>query len=60
MGNNILKQCHRSSNDSSNIKIKTNTQANKLKVLIPEGILRDVSGNYVIEDVMVIKEAVKK
>lgn len=38
-------------NDSSNIKIKTNTQANKLKVLIPEGILRDVSGNYVIEDV---------
>lgn len=38
-------------NDSSNIKITENTRANKLKVLIPEGILRDVSGNYVIEDV---------
>ena len=38
-------------NDSSNIKITKNTQANKLKVLIPEGILRNVNGNYVIEDV---------
>lgn len=47
-------------NDSSNIKIKTNTQANKLKVLIPEGILRDVSGNYVIEDVNGNKGSCKK
>lgn len=36
-------------NGSTNIKIVENSQADTLKVLIPEGILRNVNGNYVIE-----------
>lgn len=37
--------------NSPNIEIVKNTSGQELKVLIPEGILRDVNGNTVIEDV---------
>lgn len=37
-------------NDSNNIKIVTRENGNKLRVIVPEGLLTDTNRNYILED----------